>query len=250
MPRPWPTARLAPLIAGLSGLTWFWFELAPQRAGFEDTDNPAVGLRFIAGDPLAWPLGGLSLAIAAIAIVVTVISSRERLEPVVAQAPSRGGPGFAGGALHAIGLIAATFLLGQAATRLAGGPVLYVQSLDQGWGETAYLVTQFVGVQLFAVGGLGLLAIWSLGVAWVGVRHRAIPRGVAILAVVPGFRLLGILGVLHIQPEGFWIFYMASIPGAFAWLIVVAVTMTSIDTLAETGGASPEAVLRAREASG
>jgi hypothetical protein len=125
--------------------------------------------------------------------------------------------------------------------------VQYVQGLDQGWGETAYLVTQFVGVQLFAVGGLALLAIWAVGVAWLGARSGVVPRAVALLAVVPGFRLLGILGVLHLQPEGLWIFYLASIPGAFAWLILLG-AMTPADTLAGARSPRTEASRDAQEA--
>ena len=250
MPRSWSAARLAPLTAGLAGLAWFWFELAPQRAGFPDTDDPAVGLRFLAADPVAWPLGGLALAIAAIALVATVITIRDRLE-AAEPAPGVGAAGraIAPRVVSAIGLVAAGFLIGQATTRMAGGPVQYVQGLDQGWGETAYLVTQFVGVQLFAVGGLALLAIWAVGVAWLSARRGVMPRGVALLAVIPGFRLLGILGVLHLQPEGLWIFYLASIPGSFAWLLVLG-AMSPGDTLARVRGSRPHEALDPQEARG
>jgi hypothetical protein len=208
--------RLAPLVAGLAGLAWFWFEVAPQRAGFEDTDNPATGLAFIAADKLAWPLGGLSLAILAFALIVLVIALRDRLEAAVPDDPGR-----AVRAVTVVGLLAATFLLGQAAVRLGGEPVRYVQSLSQAWGETAYLVTQFVGVQLFGVGGLALLSSWIVAVSWLSARRGVMPRPVAFLAVVPGFRLLAILGVLHILPDGLWLFFMASIPGTFLWLLLL-----------------------------
>ena len=36
--------RVAPIVAGIAGLAWFWLELAPQRTGFEDTDgSPSNG---------------------------------------------------------------------------------------------------------------------------------------------------------------------------------------------------------------
>ncbi|MES1239246.1 MAG: hypothetical protein ABUL57_00125, partial [Chloroflexota bacterium] len=123
------SARLAPLVAGLAGLAWFWFELAPQRAGFEDTDNPATGLRFLAAHPDAWRFAGIALAIAAIALAATVISVRERLD---AAAPHEQGIGAR--LIPVLGMFAALLLLGQAITRLAGGPVVYVQGLDQRWG--------------------------------------------------------------------------------------------------------------------
>lgn len=215
--RGWSAARIAPLVAGLSGLAWFWFELAPQRAGYEDTDNPATGLAFIAAFPRAWVWAGLALAIMAFALVATVHAMRDRLE----SAPGREERGIAVRSVSTVGLIAAAMLLGQGITRLAGGPVAYVQSLDQGWGETAYLVTQFVGAQLLGVGGLALLAIWALGVSWLGARRGVVPRPVAVLALVPGFRLVAIIALLGLLPEGLWLLYMASIPGAFIWLIVL-----------------------------
>lgn len=234
LPTRGPAGRLAPLVAGLAGLAWFWFELTPQRAGFEDTDNPATGLDFLAAFPGAWVSAGLALAIAAFALMATVIALRDRLESV----PSPSGPSVAVRVVSTIGLFAAFMLLGQAVTRLAGGPVAYVAGLDQGWGETAYLVTQFVGIQLFGVGGMALLALWAVGVSWLGVRRGVMPRPVAILAVVPGFRLVAILALLGILPviDGLWLLYMASIPGAFMWLLLLGAwpRMTTGDILGAT----------------
>lgn len=210
-------ARVAPLVAGLSGLAWFWFELAPQRAGFEDTDNPATGLAFITAFPGAWVSAGLALAVASIALVATVIATRDRLE----AAGSQEDRGIAVRTVFVIGLFAAFMLMGQAATRLAGGPVAYVAGLDQGWGETAYLVTQFVGIQLFGVGGLALLGAWILAVAWLGARRGVVPMPIAILALVPGMRALGIPGVLELLPQGLWLLFMAAIPASFAWLVAL-----------------------------
>lgn len=209
--------RLAPLVAGLAGLAWFWFELAPQRAGFEDTDNPATGLAFIAAFPGAWVSAGIALAVAAFALVATVLGVRDRLESV----PGQNERGVAIGTVSTVGLFAAFMLLGEAVTRLAGGPVAYVQSLDQAWGETAYLVTQFVGAQLFGVGGLALLGMWALGAAWLGARRRMMPWPVAILALVPGLRVIAVLALLGLLPDGLWLLFMVSIPGAFIWLIVL-----------------------------
>jgi hypothetical protein len=49
------------------------------------------------------------------------------------------------------------------------------------------------------------------------------PRPVAILALVPGFRLVAILVLLGILPQidGLWLLYMISIPGTFVWLILL-----------------------------
>ena len=215
----WSAARLAPIVAGAGGLLWFWLELAPIRAGFDDMDSPGVGLKFIAAYPGVWTQTGLALAVAALALIPTVIAMRDRLE--AEGQPGHGERGVAVRTISVIGLFAALFLLGHAATRLAAGPIGYVQSLDQAWGEMAYSVTQFVGVQLFGVAGASLLAIWIAGVAWIGARRAALPRGLAILAVVPGFRLAAIPGLGAILPDGVWFVLVLAIPAAFVWLILL-----------------------------
>jgi hypothetical protein len=218
MLRGWTAARIAPLVAGLSGLAWFWFELEPQRRGFEDTDNPAIGLQFIAAHPQAWPLAGLALAIAAFALVAAVISLRARLE---ASAPSD--TGVTVRVVAVIGYFAALFLLGEAVLRFSGGPVRYVAGLDQGWGETAYLVTQFAGAQLFGVGGLTLLSIWAIGVSWLGVRRGVVSKAVAVLVVFPAIRVSVIPGLVSILPDGLWLIWALGIPATFVWLILLGV---------------------------
>lgn len=211
-------SRLAPLTAGLAGLAWFWFELAPQRTGFEDTDNPAIGLQFLAANPGAWTITGLALGVAALALVATAIAMRDRLERDAQPDDERG---VAVRTITMIGLFAALFLLGHAATRLAAGPIGYVQGLDQAWGETAYLVTQFVGTQLFGVGGAALLAMWIAGVAWIGGRRGVLPQGLAVLAVVPALRLAAIPGLGSLLPDGAWFLFLLAIPGTFVWLILL-----------------------------
>jgi hypothetical protein len=126
-----------------------------------------------------------------------------------------------------LGLFAAIMLLGMACTRLAGGPLLYVRGLDQAWGESAYLVTQFVGIQLFGVGGLFLLASWIAATATIGLRRRAMSRAVAFLAVLPAVRLGSVLGLLGLQPESLWFLSIAAIPAAFLWLLVLGAVGTS-----------------------
>lgn len=229
-----PAARLGPLVAGLAGLAWFWFELAPQRAGFEDTDNPATGLQFIAAFPGAWVAAGLALAVAALGLVATVIAVRDRLE----AADAHRGSGVAVRTASVLGLFAALMLLGQASTRLAGGPVAYVAGLDQGWGETAYLVTQFVGIQLFGAGGLALLGGWILAVAWLGARRGVVPMPLAVLALLPGLRALSIPGVLDFLPQGLWLVFMAAIPASFAWLVALGAWPASRTLLGQPAGAA------------
>lgn len=216
--------RLAPIIAGLAGLGWFWAELAPQRAGFPDTDDPAMGLQFIAAHPQAWPLAGLALGIAAIALVGTVLAVRARL-----GGPSDAGNprGIAVDTISVVGFLAAAMLFGMAAVRMSGGPVRYVHGLDQAWGEAAYLVTQFVGIQALVTGGFVLLELWLIGVAWIGARRGVISRVVAVIAVLPAFRLISVLGPLGIEAEGIWPLLVIAIPATFAWLVVLGATIRS-----------------------
>ena len=212
------SARLAPIVAGAGGLLFFWLELAPVRAGFEDTDSPAVGLKFLAAHPGAWTQTGLVLAIAAFALIAAVIGMRDRLE--AGGRPDERDQGVAVRTVSVIGLFAALFLLGHAATRLAAGPIAYVEQLDHAWGEMAFTVANFVGTQLFGVGGMALLAVWIAGVAWLGARRGVVPRALAILALVPALRLVAIPGMGDVLP-GAWFVLVLAIPAAFVWLILL-----------------------------
>jgi hypothetical protein len=231
MPRWFTTERVAPIIAGVAGMAWFWAELAPQSTAYPDTDDPAQGLAFITANPTAWPLAGLALGIAAVALVATILALRVRLHA------GQDGPRRASGAddasqvavdtITVLGLFAAAMLFGMAAVRMSGGPVRYVQGLDQAWGEAAYLVTQFVGIQALVTGGFVVLELWLVGVAWIGARRGVIPRFVAALAVIPAARLLGIAGPFGIEFDGGWFLLILAIPATFAWIALLGATVRS-----------------------
>ncbi len=249
------TERFAPILAGGAGLLWFWMELAPQRRAFPDTDDPAMGLAFINAQPTAWPLAGLALGITAVALVASVLSIRPRLAAAGDRSSQPGdAPGSNGDTIAVIGLIAAAMLFGMAAVRMSGGPVRYVQGLDQGWGEAAYLVTQFVGIQALVTGGFVLLELWIVGVAWRGARRGIIPRAVAALAIIPAFRLVGLLGPFGIEFDGVWLLTIVAMPATFAWLALVGIMirpsagMTTDDILVPTAAAPVEGVGQLEEA--
>ena len=240
----WRSAeRLAPIIAGLAGLAWFWLELAPQRTGFEDTDDPAIGLAFINAHATAWPMAGVVLGITAVALVVTVLAMRTRLGASRVGSSGSADPGIAIDTITVVGIMAAAALFGMAAVRMSGGPVRYVQGLDQAWGEAAYLVTQFVGLQALVTGGLVLLELWLVGVAWLAARRGVISRVVALLAALPAMRLIGVVGPFGLEFEGGWLLVIAAIPATFAWLVLLGATirapagMTAADTLAASAAA-------------
>jgi hypothetical protein len=228
MSRWFHAARLAPLLAGLAGIGWFVAELAPQGYGFADTDDPSVSLGFVAAHPTDWALAGALLIAASVALIVTVIALGDRL---AAAAPdTTGSPDVAGRTATVLGLMAAAFLFGHGVIRMGAGPLLYVYGLDAGWGETAYLVTQFVGVHLLGQGGSLLLAAWIVTLASLGVRRGIVPVPLALLAAIPGVRLLAFLGPWSVLPDELWIVFMAAVPAAFVWLVLVGVS--SADTLA------------------
>ena len=244
--RSWLTAgRLAPIIAGLGGLAWFWLELAPQRTGFADTDDPSIGLAFINAHPTAWPMAGLALGITAIALVATVLGLRTRLGAVRGDPSGSDGPGVAVDTITVVGLMGAAALFGMAAVRMSGGPVRYVQGLDQAWGEAAYLVTQFVGIQALVTGGFVLLELWLVGATWLGARRGVIPRVVAALAVLPALRLVGVLGPFGIEVEGLWLLLMLAIPATFAWLVLLGATIRSPDRMTTADILAANAAARA-----
>ena len=245
-PRWLRAGRIGPIVAGLAGFGAFVAELAPQANGFADTDDPSVSLRFVAAHPTDWAIAGVLFIVTSLALIVAVIAINDRLA-AAARADATGDPGVGRRSVTVVGLFSAGFLFGHGVIRLAGGPMLYVDSLDGRWGETAYLVTQFVGVHLLAQGGILLLTIWILGVAWLAAARRALPRPVALLALIPGFRLLGLLGPWDVLPDGLWIFFMAAIPAGFLWLVLVG--LSSADTLASRA-ARPAGVLEASEAAG
>lgn len=257
------TERVAPTVAGLAGLAWFCAELAPQATANNDTDNPAQGLAFITTNPIAWPLAGLALGIAAVALVATVLAMRARLIAVPDSSPEAP-PGsrerdershVAIDAVTVLGLFAAAMLFGMAAVRMSGGPLRYVQGLDQAWGEAAYLVTQFVGLQALVTGGFVLLELWLVGFAWLGARRGVVPRVVAALAIVPAARLLGILGPFGIEFDGAWFLLILAMPATFAWIAILGtavrppVALSSGDILPASRAANDEGGRHLGEAS-
>jgi hypothetical protein len=212
--------RVAPVVAGVAGLGWFWAELAPQREGFQDTDDPAISLRFLAAHPDAWTQAGVFLGIAAFALLVTVLGRRRNL--VSSGARDAESESIAPSVVGVLGVLAVALLLGMAIVRLGGGPLLYVRGLDEAWGESAYLVTQFVGVHLMAIGGLLLLPLWIVAYSWLAVRRGSVPAALGWLALVPLLRLIiPALGWAGIDLDGLWPIYMVAIPAAWVWLILL-----------------------------
>lgn len=78
------TARfgaLAIIVFALAGIAWFALELAPVRLGFEDTDDPAVSLRFLREHQDIYIQAGIVLILMAISLTVATFAVWDVLAP-------------------------------------------------------------------------------------------------------------------------------------------------------------------------
>ncbi len=207
---------LALIAAGLAGIAWFWLELAPPRLGFDDTDSPEVSLRFLHAHSDVYSQAGVALFILATALLAASL--------LVADALAERSNRIAVRMLSTIGLIAAASFFLHGVLRFSAGPILYIDSLDHDWGRSAYLAVQMIGIHGFAQAGSFALCAWVVGVSIVGVRAKLVPVALALLAVLPGFRLVGLLvGPFATLPDATWIIGIAAIPGVMLWCLLLGV---------------------------
>jgi hypothetical protein len=210
-------AAVATATAGVLGLTWFALFLAQPMLGYEDTDDPATGVRFVREHPQVFAQTGLVLILMALVLVVAVAS--------VAEVQRQPGPRWPVSATSASGMFAALCLLVFGVMRIgASGPLLHVAGLREDWGEAAYLVVQMAGVQGVLPAGLLLLAVWAVAVSVIGLRQGTVPTVVCVLGVVPALHVLGrIIGQAGGLPGWTWAVLIVSIPGTLAWCIALGV---------------------------
>jgi len=201
----------------VAGLVWFWLELAPQRLGFEDTDSPAVSLAFLRANAEVYARAGIALLVAGLSLIVSAIAVDDLLAPFADPLRRR--------AVSAIGLIAAACFVLHGVLRLGVRPLLYIDGLDRTWGEAGYVTIQLLGVHGFAQASILLLCAWIVGAAALGLRSRAIPAVLVLLAAIPGLRLLGLLGPLEVAVDGVWLVMMLAIPVSFVWPSLLGVVL-------------------------
>ena len=165
-----PTSRvgaLSTIAVALAGIVWFALELVPPNLGFEDTDSPAVGLRFLHGHEQIYAQAGIALVLVAITLTVAVFAMWDvmapRADPLALRATS------------ALGLFAAAFFFMHGVLRLGVEPLLYIDRLDHDWGEAAYVTVQMVGIHGFAQAAITTVCMWAVGLSLIGLRTRAIP---------------------------------------------------------------------------
>lgn len=221
---------LALLVAGIAWGAWFFLESTGPRLGFEDVDDPSVMLRFLGEQPTAFAQTGVALFVLAVSLVVGVLAVGERLAQRASPLAVR--------SVTVFGLLAAASFLGLGVTRMSAGPIAHIEGLQSAWGEAAYLAILMMGTHGLAQAALLTLSIWAIGVAVVGRRTRTIPLVVAVLAILPGVRLLAILGPLGLGdgPDLLWVVFMASIAGTLIWLLALGFALSRSPTPVTTTG--------------
>jgi hypothetical protein len=211
---------LALIVFAIAGITWFALELAPPNMGFDDTDSPAVSLRFLHAHGQIYAQGGLALLVMAISLTVAVLALWDALAQHVDALALR--------TTTAVGLFAAAFFFMHGVLRLGVEPLLYIDGLDHAWGEAAYVAIQMVGLHGFAQAAITASCIWVVGISLMGLRTRVLPIALCALALIPAFRLLafaGPFGILDILPEETWFLFLASIPGLLIWCLLLGVVL-------------------------
>lgn len=228
---------LAAIVFGVAGMAFTALMFGAQSLGFADTDNPAVSLAYLRDHPDNYVQLGLVLFAMSIALTIAVFVTWDVLKDRSGSLGLR--------LVSTFGLMAAAcfFLFG--VLRYGVQPLLYIDSLDPSWGEAAYLVQQIAGIHGFAGAAILTMCGWAVGVAVLGYRSRALPRWLALLAVIPAFRLLTFVGPIlppEVALDVLWIVLMISIPGSMVWFILLGSVLLRRGLRSTEGSApAPEA---------
>lgn len=211
---------IALLVVVVAYSTIWALEFYRGALGFADADNPATMIAFLREHPHIYTWSGIAFVAMGVALVLAVLAVRELLahapDAVVVRSAA------------VLGLFAAAFFFGQGVLRVqAPGTLMHMAGLGREWGHAAYLAVQMAGTQGFASAGGFALDLWVVGTSIAGLRHRTLPRFLAVLAVVPAAHLLlGLFGpLLDPLPGSAYVLYMASIPGVIVWCIALAVAL-------------------------
>ena len=214
---------IAVTVAGLTGVAWFVLELMPPLLGFDDTDSPAVSLTYLRLHPQFYAVAGLTLFIMATANFVASFAVSDLLAPRDRGITHR--------SLTALGLIAALLVFMHGVLRESVAPLLYIDSLDRRWGESAYLTLQMVGIHGFAGAGFIALSVWIVCICAAGLRFRTLPIWLCVWGLIAGLRLvLMIAGPLTTTaaldlPGWLWVASMALIPLGMLWWLALGVVL-------------------------
>lgn len=209
------------VLASLAGFAWIALEFVQPSLGFDDTDNPAVTLQFLADHRDVWANAGFVLLAMAVALVAATFSVADVLAPRSNSLTVR--------FISVFGLLAAASFFMFGVLRSASGPVLYIDGLRHEWGQSAFLVIQMVGVHGFAQAAVLAFCLWAVSISVVGLRSRALPRAVCLLGLLPAIRVVllmhGAAGRLDTLPDALWVVAMIAIPGTFLWSLILGLVL-------------------------
>ena len=131
--------------------------------GRGDGDNPTDGLRYFAELGDLYTYSGLALVIAGVLLVASAIGIYRLLGSTTLS--------FSTASVFA--LISAGALFTAGVLRMQSiGTVPYIASLDQSWGESAYLAVHLVGTQGLISAGMIGVAGWLVALGLVFARRR------------------------------------------------------------------------------
>ncbi len=213
-------AGLASIVAGVGAVAVAWLENHRSSIGFNDADDPRVMLAFFrehremyTSTGVLWMVIGVAVTAAVIGLWRSALAAR---------------PGIVVSVGSVFGLISGAFFFAQGVLRIqTPGTVLHIAGLDKGNGEAAYAAVQMAGTQGFGSAGGFALAIWASAVALGTLRSRALPRPVAVLAVLPAlFLLMGVLGGLFGPLEELYLLYLAAVVvGLPLWCVGLGIAL-------------------------
>lgn len=214
---------IAVLIAGFAGIAMFVLEVMGPVLGFDDTDNPTVSLDYLRQYPQFYALSAVALFTMAFTYVVASFAISDVLAPRTSSLARR--------SLSALGLFAAAFLLMHGVLRESVGPLLYIDSLNSGWGESAYLTLQMTGTHGFLGAGLITLGVWSVGICVAGAHSRSLPIWLCVLGLVAGLRVVLLMAGPFITaaaielPGEIWLASLALIPLGMLWWLTLGIVL-------------------------
>jgi hypothetical protein len=180
------TTGIALIVSGLALLSVSILELAPGE-GRGNGDDAAESLDYLAQFGLLFSYSGLALVIGGVGLVVAAVGTHRVVR--------RAGTSLAFDALTAIGVLSGGFFAASGVMRMnAVGTVPEVRSLDQAWGESAYLTVLIAGTQGLLATGMIAIAAWLVGFA-ILARRKGV-KGMPLLAIPPAIMLLVLIADL------------------------------------------------------
>jgi len=223
---------LSIIVFAVAGVIWFALEIAPPALGFEDTDSPAVMLRFLREHSELSVYAGYTLLVMAITMTVATFAVTDALAPRASLLAIR--------TTSAFGILCAAFFFMLGVIRSSVLPLLYIDGLNHAWGEAGYVTVQLMTIHGFAQAGSLALCLWAVGISLIGLRTRALPRWLCVLGVIPALRIVGLLfGPLNVLPDVLWIVFMLAIPGVMLWCLLLGLVLLR---RAFTGSANAQVV--------